>query len=77
MIRDLPQGGKPTQTENASVAQSQWEALGGESHGLLLSELGLTDGVPWQHQLLNHGVHRTLHGKAVFLEEKKEGWFSI
>ena len=49
--------------------------LGGESHGLLLSELGLTDGVPWQHQLLDHGVHRTLQGEAVFLEEEKEGWY--
>lgn len=47
--------------------------LGGGSQGLLLSVLGLTDGVPRQHQFLQHDVHGALRGEVVFLKEEKEG----
>lgn len=47
--------------------------LDGRSHGLLLSVLGLTDGVPWQHHFLDHHVHGVLRGEVVFLKEEKEG----
>lgn len=71
--------GSPTHTwkGGASVAQNLWEeggrGLGGGSHSRLLFVLGFTGRVPWQHQLLDRGVRRTLRGEAVFLKEEKEG----
>lgn len=74
MTQDLPRGGQPTTRSRAAAAgEEAGRGLGGGSHGLLLSGLGLTDGVPWKHQLLDHGVRGTLRGEAVFLKEGKEG----
>lgn len=49
-----------------NLGKSRGQGLGGRSHGLLLFVPAFTDGVPWQHQLLDHSVRRTLWGEAVF-----------
>lgn len=54
-----------------SLGKSRGQGLRARSHGLLLFVLGFIDGVPWQHQLLDHSVRRTLWGEAVFLKEEK------
>lgn len=54
-----------------NLGKSRGQGLGGRSHGLLLFVPAFTDGVTWQHQLLDHSVRRTLWGEAVFLKEEK------